>query len=109
VRVCRRDRWRCACENCILRQADQFSRVGFEETYIACGKAVVDPDIFALDPPETPQRIRKGRHNSMSERVVLRETYQHANTAKPLSLLCMTSERPSCSGPENSDELAPPQ
>ena len=81
----RRDRRRGACENCVRRQADQFCRIGLEESRIARGKAVVDPDILALDPPETPERLRKGRHTCPSDRVVLgpkRSTRQHGESAR---------------------------
>src|SRR5438874_2349978 len=41
-------------ENGVRRQADQFCGVGLEESWIANGEAVVDPDILTLDPPQTP-------------------------------------------------------
>ena len=104
----RRDRRRGACENCVRRQADQFCRIGLEESWIARGKAVVDPDILTLDPPETPQRLHKGRHICLSERVVLGESDQHANAANPLGLLGVPGERPCRRPAERGDERAPP-
>src|SRR6266481_7782039 len=58
----RRDHRRALCEDCVLRQPDQCCRIGLEESWIACSKAIIDPDILTLNPPETPQCLRKGCH-----------------------------------------------
>jgi hypothetical protein len=55
----RRDRRRTACENRVRRQTNQFSRVGLEQRWIARRKAVADPGILALDPPQSPRASTK--------------------------------------------------
>src|SRR4029077_11814610 len=89
----RRDRRRIACQNCVRLQADQFCRIGLEERWIARGKAIVDPDILPLGPPETSQRLCKGRHKCLSPRVGLGVSYHYADTANPLRLLRVPHER----------------
>jgi hypothetical protein len=51
--------------------------------------------------------MRKGGHTRLSERVVLGESDQHADTRNPLALLGVPGERP-CRYPANDrHELAP--
>jgi hypothetical protein len=65
------DSRRAVCQNCVRCQPDQFCRVGFVVRPIARGKAVVDPDILPLDPPETFQCLSKSHHKWLSVGVVL--------------------------------------
>jgi len=50
----RRDSRRGVCQNCVRREPDQFFRIGLVASWIVRSKAVIDLDILALDPPETP-------------------------------------------------------
>jgi hypothetical protein len=104
----RRDGLRGSHENHLWRQTDQFRRICLEERWITRGKAVVDPDILALDPPKAPKRLRKRVHACLSDRVVLGPRHQYANAANPLGLLCVPGERPRRCSAEHGDERAPP-
>jgi hypothetical protein len=103
----RHDRRRGAGEKCIRRETDEFCRVGLEESWIVRSKAVVDPDILPVDPPEPPQCLRKGSHTCPSELFVLGPRHQPANTANPLLRLCVCSKRPRRRPAKKGDESAP--
>src|SRR5215831_12865165 len=80
-----------------------------DERWIAPSKAVVDPDVLALDPGETPQGLVKSRHNPPGQRVILRERHQHADAADLLPLLRAPHKRPCCGRAEHGDELTSSQ
>src|SRR5262249_55725860 len=82
--------------------------IGLEESRIARGKAVVDPDVLTLDPSVASQRLGKGRHNPLAQWIVLGESYQYADTAHPIRLLGVPGDWPCCGSAENREELAPP-
>src|SRR6516225_2113717 len=90
----RRDRRGRRCQDCVRRQADQLRGIGRRQSWIAGGKSVVDLDILALDPPETPEGLREGVDTCPSKRVVLAESHQHADTAHPLRLLGVPGDEP---------------
>jgi hypothetical protein len=65
-----------------------------EESRIASGEAVVDPDILAYDPPETLQRLLKCGPIVLRQRIGLAPKHQHANAKHALGLLGVTGKRP---------------
>jgi hypothetical protein len=81
----------------------------FEQCQIAGRKAVIDPDILAVAPAETLERLRKGRHKGLRARIVLGEKIQSTDASYPLQLLGVPDERPYCRRAETGDEPAPLQ
>ena len=67
---------------------------------------MVDPDVLTLDPLETLQCLRKGRHKRSRDRVVLGVRHQHADTANPRGLLGVPDERPCRHPAKNGEERA---
>src|SRR5262249_39829595 len=95
-----------AREKCVRRQADQFCCIGFEESLITGGKAVIEPDILTLDPARTFQRQSKCRYNRLRDRVIFWERHKHTNAANSLGLLRAPGDRPCRCGERASDECA---
>src|SRR6516162_3744410 len=79
-----------------LRRADHGKMATIAQgggTRCHAGRRHLQPG-HRTDPPETPQRLRKGRHTCLSDRVVLGISHKHANAPHPLGLLCERGTRP---------------
>jgi len=105
----RLDGRRVAREKYLRRQGDQLCRIGLIKGRIACGKAVVDLDILALDPTQLLQRTREDLCTCPSHRVLLGPRDQPADAANSLGLLRVPGKRPCCRSGEDGHEPAPLQ
>jgi hypothetical protein len=75
---------------------------------LAGSEAVIDPDVFALDPAQTFQSLPKGCRFGLTVKIVFGESDQRADAFRPRSLLCARRDWQSSCAAQPRDELPAP-